>query len=523
MLMRKYLWILILIAGLTSPAESRDYIGWNKPELISRNKVSFLQENDEMIASYPMTLEPADESQFFFALNSWRRFKHSLQEFIISKENDHKFLQYYTPQTSKSSDERHSSYLHPPSVPLRSYFNLSLYSGIDLVANDEDSYYFFYFGSHLSGSIDHKLDFYADWWKGHFAGDLDYAGTSHLIDSWTQTSSDSTQIFLDNITGRMQYRIAPWWKAAIGRGRYEIGNNIGGSIILDDFCNDYGYASTSFNFSAFDLSLIHATLVADSTVSGYKDFPDKYLATHKLNWRPNRKLELFVGEHIIYGDRSIDVNYLLPLSFWRITEHNLSDRDNVLIFAGMNWRAYHGNLCYINLILDELSKSEILKNWWGNKYAVQTGYSHSFSNNNEKRLTFELTAIRPWLYTHKYIHTKFSQDRRSLGFPEGSNLIQFASELDYPILKNLKLNLHTSFTRQGSVGNDFSINYESRDPDLDNDTHWLEGSLSDRYLGSLVIDWSPLAHHRFKIALQAEKTDDEKLQNQILFGYQARY
>ncbi len=503
--------VLLFMTVVVSHLFSNEYnIAWNEPEISSRSKTSFLQESDYTVSYYPSRMEPDDKSAIYFALDSWTNFKKALKEFFFFSSDNKKFLQYYTPRNT---------------TPSRSFYNLSLYTGIDIVSDIDEDYYFYYFGTHVSGSIDRKFDFYANWWKGHFSGDMDYAESSQLIDSWTQSNSDSTETYLDNVTGRIQYWVAPWWKVALGRGKYEIGNNIGGSIILNDDCNDYGYLSTKFNFHNFELSFIHTSLVADSTKGGSKDYPDKYLATHKLNWKAADNLEFFIGEHVIYGDRSIDVNYLLPLSFWRLAEHNLRDRDNVLIYAGINLRPpnNHNHLVYFNLIIDELSTGELLNNWWGNKYAMQSGYSYLFLYPPLSRITFEFTAVRPWLYTHKYIHTKFSQDDRSLGFPAGCNLIQFASELDIQILENLQMNLHGKFTRQGSVGNDFSINYLSRDRTLDNDTHWLEGTITNKMLGRIVCDWSPLAHHKFKLSLTLSKIEDNKLDKEIMLGYQASY
>ncbi len=182
----------------------------------------------------------------------------------------------------------------------------------------------------------------------------------------------------------------------------------------------------------------------------------------------------FLGEHIVYGNRNFDLNYLLPLSFYRVIEHNLADRDNALIFGGLNFH-FSKHTFYTNFILDEFKKSEILGNWWGNKYAVQFGASFSFAN-YIKRFGVEITAVRPWLYTHYILENKFSHDGISLGFPDGSNLAQTAAEMEFSLRKNLSLVTHFSYTVQGSVGNSFSINYKTREKDTAN---WLEGSKTD--------------------------------------------
>ncbi|OPX28259.1 MAG: hypothetical protein B1H06_03595 [Candidatus Cloacimonas sp. 4484_143] len=522
--MKKTFFIMIFIFWIFSLFSNEVSIEWNKPMLTSDSNTSFLFEQSETIESWKQYDNV--ENNFYCAVNSWQNFKQAWKMFLTYREDDHNFLQYKTKNSFKTVKQKIvnsglSSSLQSPGIPRNSAFSFELYSGLDFISDTEDNYYFFYYGTYFSGSVNNRLRFYSNWWKGHFSLDQDYAHTSYLIDSWTQSNSDSTETYLDNITGRLQYSIAPWWDLSIGRSKYEIGSNIGGSIILSDECNDYGYLSTKFEFKDFSISMLHATLVADSTNDGKKKFPNKYLATHKLDWHPSDRFNYFLGEHVMYGDRSIDANYLIPIGFWRITEHNLSDRDNVLIYTGFNWIPKDQQLVYSNFIIDELSVGELLNNWWGNKYAVQTGYSYDLKKN--RRISIEFTAIRPWLYTHKYIHTKFSQDDRSLGFPDGSNLIQFASEFEYSILDNLQINLHGSFTRQGSVGNDFSINYETRDKELDEDTHWLEGEITNNILGRFVCNWSPLAHHRIKLAFIIQKTADDDWSKEVTIGYQARY
>ena len=195
----------------------------------------------------------------------------------------------------------------------------------------------------------------------------------------------------------------------------------------------------------------------------------------------------------------------------------------MLIFAGMNWKPIDKNLIYFNFILDELRKSEIFGDWWGNKYALQIGNSYTFDQQRNLKLSLEFTAIRPWLYTHYILHNKFSHDGKGLGFPEGSNLIQFAAEFNFDLRQNLNFNLHSSFTRQGSVGNSFSINYESRDKSKDNDTHWLEGDIINKLTICPIITWQPLSHHKLKIGMNIFQFDEEDFEEEFMISYQAIY
>ncbi|MCK5052512.1 MAG: hypothetical protein KAS53_12375, partial [Candidatus Cloacimonetes bacterium] len=312
----------------------------------------------------------------------------------------------------------------------------------------------------------------------------------------------------------------------IGRGTHIIGNNIGGSVILHDACNDYGYFSGKLDLKKFSISLMHGTLIPDSTNVNdlgeliYNDYNDKYIAVKKLDWKPNSKFHFFAGEEVVYGGRSIDPSYLLPQTFLRATEHNLRDRDNVLIFGGVNLKPSAASTFYLNFIFDELSKSKIFTDWWGNKYAIQLGKSYLFNKKKNTRFTLEFTAIRPWMYTHKILHNKYSHDGIGLGFLDGSNLIQIAGELNHGLFKCLTVNIHSSFTKQGSLGNDFSINYETRP---DDSAYWLEGENTEKFEIRTVLKWQPLTHHRILFGHLATIIDNHDFEHQLSISYQASY
>ena len=517
--MRRALMMIAYVIIINSVHSSRVILGrefldinWNKPEITTRVFLSNLEYSvDPLITISDWPIKPKSHYLSKFAVSSWPVFKRSVINFFsIYKEPDC-FYVFEIPESIPSYQLEN---------PFWCRLETSLFSGTDLVANKKNYYYFIYNGVKISGHIKHKLFFYSNIWLGHFAGDMDYARTSKLIDSWTQNSDSGDKIYLDNVTGKISYKgKGNFWSVSIGRGKYQVGNNIGGSIILNDDCNDYGYFSNKFNFRKFSVSFLHATLIPDSTsTDSYKDYTDKYLVIHKFDWTPSHKIHLFFGEEVIYGNRSIDPSYLLPHTLMRPIEHNLRDRDNVLIFLGMNYKPFTRNTLYLNFIFDELSKSKIFTSWWGNKYAVQVGNSSKL--NKKIRATFEFTAVRPWIYTHKVLENKFSHDGIGLGFPEGSNLLQVCAELNLQFRNNIDFDVNTSYTRQGSVGNDFSINYESRPGDT---AHWLEGDISNTIKAKAVLSWQPLTHHKIKFGCQIEQFDDENTASEFMISYQAFY
>lgn len=495
---------------------------WNRPWLVSENHLSMLElvPDEDQIFLPELQQQQKQDSAFSFAFSTVSKFRTSLRNFF-SRSDDSSLL-YYRSQDIYLSDQL-SSNLPAAGIPKSSMLKFSLLTGIDWVTRENKDYNLVYYGTRLSGYISQRLFLSSEWWAGHFSGALQEAETSTLIDSWTNLSDAETELYLDNISGRLTYRgKGDDWSLSLGRGRHQIGSNLGGSIILNDASNEYGYLSSKLVFKDVYFSYLHGHLIPDSTtINNLKKVADKYIAIHKIGWTPSANFEIFAGEEIIYANRSLDLSYLVPHIFWRATEHNLSDRDNAMIFLGANYKPQKNLLLYFNFLLDELKKSEILGNWWGNKYALQIGSSCIFDPARSGRVSLELTAVRPWVYTHYLLENRFSHDDVSLGFPGGSNLIQYTAELNYDLLAGLNFNTQTYYRRQGSVGNSFTINYYDRPSDQ---ADWLEGKISDSVMIRPVITWQILAHHTIKAGYSwhynrnADTSDAE-----IYLSYQAVY
>lgn len=414
----------------------------------------------------------------------------------------------------RTGKPRHSllGYQSPDKL-LRAEFNIL--AGYEPVLGDS-LYAFFYKGFRLESAIGKHWQLNTHWWNGIFFGDQSEAATNELIDGYNRPSNE--RINLDNLSGDFSYN-ASNLSLALGRGKFPLGNSLSGSVILNDIVNDYAYLLAEGKAGAFSLSFLHGSLMADSTYSIYeypslnsKNYPDKFLAVHQLGYQARHNLNLFLGEVVIYGNRSIDLNYLLPNAFWRATEHNLWDRDNVMIYAGGNFRPLKPLFLYGQLALDEFSYGKLNTDWWGNKYALQGGarYSLPFALAQSKQpdLTLELTAVRPFTYTHYLNHTMYSHDGRSLGYPKGSNLIDVTASFKLPFRDILHWQNEVSYTKQGSFGSDWRQNYHDVFPgeSLHNGTaEWFQGTVTKttELRCSLLIDL--FAHHRLLAGFSAFK------------------
>ncbi len=391
-------------------------------------------------------------------------------------------------------------------------------------------YGFLYKGWIINARFNDNVSLNTGWWSGEFFGDQPAAAGDPLIDSWSSTHSE--RISLDNATADLSYRDRIL-SVSLGRGKYSVGDNISGSIILSDKVNDYGYLLAEARLGEFRISMLNASLQADSTYSIYdnaavnaKNYPDKYLALHQISYLPSDRLDIYAGETVVYGNRNWDLNYLLPAAFWRAIEHNLRDRDNVLIYAGASWEMRPGLLLYLQGALDEMSYSKLFTNWWGNKYAVKTGFStllpRLWESGDQPQISAELTAVRPFTYTHYMNHTMYSHDQRPLGYAKGSNLMDLTIELYLPLMRHLGLVTAFSKVRQGSFGSSWQTNYLDAFSGVQQDAgeaSWFQGTAMDYYSWSTSFKIDLLAHHK----LLAAMTLSDRQPDRYSLAWQFRY
>ncbi len=397
--------------------------------------------------------------------------------------------------------------------------DLNVTAGLEPEKKD-DICSFLYGGIYLESQYGEHFELNTNWWNGIFLGDQKTAETSWLVDGYYNYSNNKLNI--DNLSGDISYN-ANNLTLALGRGKFPVGNAISGSIILNDEVNDYGYILAEARSGLFSISFMHASLMADSTYNIYnnpyynsKNYPDKYLALHQFGFQPYSILNFFLGEEIIYGNRSLDINYFLPVAFWRAIEHNLWDRDNVMIYAGGSYRPIQSLFFYTQVLIDEFSFSELGSDWWGNKYALQGGVKwktpFALPESPFADITTELTAIRPFTYTHYLNHTMFSTDGKPLGYPKGSNIADFSCLLRLPYRNILLWQGSVSYSKQGSFGSDWSEDYHNAFPDseaMDNGTaSWFQGTKTNTITlkSNVLID--VFAHHRLLFGWEGCHNDD---------------
>lgn len=429
---------------------------------------------------------------------------------------------------------------HYKNLGLNFYNRSNFTIGYDGTFFPGEQFNLFYIGFNQQAWLNKEWSFHSQFTYNSLRGDSLRIIDSPLLDSHEKYYGRHFEF--GNCTAGITYE-NDIFKASLGRGRLTMGNSITGNILLSDRVNDYAYFTGECQIGTFVISLMNAQLVADSVLAIYdysalnkNNFPSKYFVAHQFTWVPVENLAIYAGETLIYGNTPFNFNYLLPQAYHRVIADSDHDRDNATMYTGFEWTLKQKWLFYFQYMMDEFRPEKILHDWWGNKYAYQGGISYKLPvqliDNKPLRYTVEMTAIRPWTYTHYLLYDKYTHDGNSLGFPYGANLLHYATKLEVPLPWDCSYTGYLSFMRQGIeeengvdvVGSSPFTNYGQEISDTYRDkAQWLQGKIVNSYRIENSLRIGILKHHRLFLSQAAEKMPDSKWSNQIVFGWQLLY
>ncbi|MCS7162489.1 MAG: hypothetical protein NZ958_04070 [Bacteroidia bacterium] len=268
----------------------------------------------------------------------------------------------------------------------------------------------------------------------------------------------STGFDYTNTRGYLTYTPNRYLRLKVGRDKAFWGMGFQ-SLSLGDYAPEYLYLHLRWRTHRWEYHTLFAQLIdfLPNKPDAWGDHPRKYAALHQFIWRPRRTLSIGVWEGLMYnpwtprGPRGLELNYFIPIIFYRSIEQVLGSPDNA--FIGIFGRA---NLLrrlqlYGQLIIDDynFSKRREGRGWWGNKYAWQVGLKVFDLGLPTLDLRLELTEIRPYTYSHSNVGANWSHYGQFLAHPYGANLRDFTALLTWQPLPGLTLEGRASFIQQG--------------------------------------------------------------------------
>ncbi len=231
-----------------------------------------------------------------------------------------------------------------------------------------------------------------------------------------------------------------------GRDYNQWGVGREGNLMLSTNAPVYDQIKLVVRYWRFKLTHITAFLEYISPEARYfmKSAPyiPVYWAGNRLDVDLGKGWRLGLAEAIVYGNRSLQLGYLNPLSFFKSLEHFYGDRDNGALALNVSWRIIPGVKIYGEWFLDDLSTEKLGTNFYGNKFGWQFGGMWvNPLGLPDLDVLVEYARIKPYVYSHSFQdYNKYKHYDTILGHFIGPNS------------ENLVVQLRKRFTRYVQVG-----------------------------------------------------------------------
>ncbi len=253
-----------------------------------------------------------------------------------------------------------------------------------------------------------------------------------------------------------------WGSFGLVKDHLTWGNNYHGANIFTDRAPSFAQIKLRMKPAKwFELNYFHGWLVSmeiDSARSYYSPDPDrevyrpKYMAANMMTFTPWKRLNISIGNSIIYSDMGVHPAYLIPIMFYKSIDHTLNediDNQNSQMFMDVSSRQIKHLHLYGTFFIDELKVERItndtLHNFWSMKLGVKVSdfLLHNFS------LNVEYTKSVPITYQHRVPTLTFESNYYNMGHYLRDNSQEIYIAAEYKILRGLHVRAYYLLAQHG--------------------------------------------------------------------------
>jgi len=368
--------------------------------------------------------------------------------------------------------------------------NVSPILGINIGSRDSEKLTHVWNGIYSYGYISNYIGFSFDFRDNTESGKtIDKTKTFTTVTGVNAKSSLNSVGYSEN---KMDYSEAKavlatdwsWGSFAVGKDFLEWGYGKSGLLVLSQKAPSFGFIRLDIKpVEWLKFNYMHGWLasdIPDSNTFFYNEqgtisfaYHNKFIASHTLTVTPTVGLDLSIGESIIYDDE-LEFLYLVPIMFFRLADHYLSNQANAAggnaqFFLGVSSKGHLNNThLYGTLFIDEITLSGITDpEKQRNQFGFTLGASITDLPIENLTATIEYTKIYPFVYKH-YIQTKdYQNSSYLLGHWMGHNADQIYMSLNYRFMRGLQATAYGQYIRKGEDGNfDQQYNVQPQPPFL---------------------------------------------------------
>ncbi|MCB2200614.1 hypothetical protein KQI63_14510 [bacterium] len=194
-----------------------------------------------------------------------------------------------------------------------------------------------------------------------------------------------------------------------GRSKHSWGPSYWNPLLLDHLHAPYPFIETQLMIGdKIRFLILHGELNAGpalrdtlfTTPEGNvrRMYPNKFIAGHRLELNPTNWVSIGLNEAVIYGERSAEIGYLLPMNLYWSEGHHQDYDDNVLWNADIRVKPIRSLMLYGEFLLDEANLGAFGSEEFGNRTAYTVGSRWIGLPRQDIRI--EYTKVRPFVFTH---------------------------------------------------------------------------------------------------------------------------
>jgi hypothetical protein len=183
-------------------------------------------------------------------------------------------------------------------------------------------------------------------------------------------------------------------------------------------------------------------------------FHNKYMAANMFTFIPWKRLNLSVGNSVIYSDQGLNPAYFIPVFFYKSVDHTYNGNTNA---AGQNSQMFFDLSCrlipkvhvYYSMFIDVLSFHTLFNtDENANHWSLLGGFRYSNLLPNMS-LTVEYVHNNPLVYKNDNLTTLYNSNWYNLGHYLGDNAREIYFALDYRPFATIKCTAWYSFAQKG--------------------------------------------------------------------------
>ncbi|MFN0032753.1 MAG: hypothetical protein ACKVOR_11390 [Flavobacteriales bacterium] len=289
--------------------------------------------------------------------------------------------------------------------------------------------------------------------RKHWEGSVGYTISGMRPPAYIRLFADSTNIlpgagfatrsgndfYTSHFTyGHVGYTAKKFFHFELGKRKHFWGDGYR-SLILSDVANAFPYIRITTKFWRVKYTNLWAQMRQTNEAYQPKDARIKYTAMHALSWNVSKTLNWSIYEMVVWQDRdtnskrSLDINYLNPIIFYRPVEYAQGSPDNVILGTSLRYSPSEKVQLYGQMVIDEfyLSKWRNNSRWWANKMGAQLGIKTFDLFTKGFHLQTEINCVRPFTYTHGSPLQSWTHMQQPLAHPMGANFVEWLLYLRY--------------------------------------------------------------------------------------------